>query len=172
MKRYSRYIVFFLLLAIIVVLVLYIVTIKNNSKNFIPDYASGVIDVNAIKEDDGNKEKAGYSKSSESINLKFSNIVEANKKTKKAKLYFKNPYTSSKNVILYLIIRQDENEIVLGSSDLIPPGYAIYQIDLDNVSLNVGGYKGIMKTVFYDEKSNAKEIIDSEIEVSIEVKEW
>lgn len=171
MKKYSKYIIFGLLIAIIAVLVLYIITISKNSKDFIPDYASGVIDVNAIKEDDSNKEKVDYSKGSGSVNLRFSNVVEVSKKDKTAKLYFKNPNTSSKNIVLYLIIRQGENEIVLGSSDIIPPGYAIYQINLDNVSLTAGGYKGIMKTVFYDESSNAKEIIDSEIEVSIEVKE-
>ena len=170
MKNKGKSIVFIILAAIIVVLVLYIIVIKKNSNNFIPDYASGTIDVNAIKEDNSNTEKKDYSQGSGSVNLKFSNVVEVNKSTKKAKLYFKNPSTSSKNIVLYLIIRQNDKELVLGTSDIIPPGYALYQLDLDDVSLQVGGYKGIIKTVFYDESSNAKEIIDSEIEVSIEVK--
>ena len=86
-------------------------------------------------------------------------------------MYFKNPDTSTKNMMLILLIRQNESEIVLGQSDLIPPGYSIYNMKLNNVNnLPDGGYKGVLKTVFYDEKSNAKEIIDSEIEVSIEVK--
>ena len=44
-------------------------------------------------------------------------------------------------------------------------------MNLNNVSkLSKGGYNGILKTVYYNEKTKSKEMIDSEIKVKIEVK--
>ena len=58
----------------------------------------------------------------------------------------------------------------MGSSDLIPAGYAIYEMKLDDLSsIPVGGYDGVLKSIYYNEKTNAREIIDSEINVKIEV---
>ena len=141
---------------------------KNNL--FIPDYAPGVVDSNAKKEEDSSSNK-NTNGSGGSVSLRFSDIVTVDKKSKKASLYFKNPGTSTENILLYLIIRQNDKEIILGQSDLIPAGYAIYEMNLDNVStLPAGGYNGVLKSVYYNEKTNAREMIDSEIEVKIEVK--
>ena len=61
--------------------------------------------------------------------------------------------------------------MILGQSDLIPAGYAIYEMTLDDVAaLPVGGYEGVLKSIYYNENTNAREIIDSEINVNIEVK--
>ena len=144
--------------------------IINLDNSITPDYASGVIDTNAIKEDTvpTNKE---YKKGGGSVNLKFSDVVEIDSAAKTAKLYFKNPGTSSEEILLRLIIRKDDQEFILGSSDTIPPGYAIYKMNLDDISmLAKGGYDGILKAVYYNEKTKAKEMIDSEIKVKIEVK--
>ena len=144
--------------------------IMNLDNSVTPDYASGVIDTNAIKEDKVSTKKE-YKNGGGSVNLKFSDVVEIDSSTKTAKLYFKNPGTSSEEILLRLIIRKDDQEIILGSSDTIPPGYAIYKMDLDNISmLTKGGYDGILKTIYYNEKTKAKEMIDSEIKVKIEVK--
>ena len=141
---------------------------KNNL--FIPDYAPGVIDKNAVKEEESSEDK-NTSKNSGSVSLRFSDVVIVNKKEKKAKLYFKNPGTSTENILLYLIIRQNDKEMILGQSDLIPAGYAIYEMTLDDVAaLPVGGYEGVLKSIYYNENTNAREIIDSEINVNIEVK--
>ena len=43
-------------------------------------------------------------------------------------------------------------------------------MSLDNVfNLTKGGYEGILKSVYYNSESNAREMVDSEIKVSIEV---
>lgn len=170
-KKVERVLTIVLILAIVLAVIGYILSIKNNANSFIPDYASGVIDVNAIKKEDSDQNKKNNEAGSGKVNLQFSNTVLVEKSKKEAQLYFMNPSTSTKNVMLYLLIRQNNEELVLGNSDVVPPGYAIYKINLNNISgLKEGGYKGVLKTAFYDEKSNAKEIIDSEIEVSIEVK--
>ena len=141
-----------------------------NKRTIIPDYASGIIDTNAIKEDTVENKKE-YQAGQGNVNLKFSNTVEIDIKEKTAKLYFKNPGTSSEDIVLYLIIRDNDEEIILGTSDVIPAGYAIYKMNLNNVSkLSKGGYNGILKTIYYNEKTKSKEMIDSEIKVKIEVK--
>ena len=140
------------------------------SKLLIPDYAPGEIDINAIKEEDKKESKTTGSEDKSTAKIMFSNVVAINKKSKKAKLYFKNPGSSTENMVLYLIIRQGEKETVLGKSKLIPAGYAIYEMELDNISsIQKGGYEGILKSVYYNEKTNVKEMVDTEIKVSIEV---
>ena len=144
--------------------------IINLDSSITPDYASGTIDTNAIKEDKVTTKKE-YKDGGGSVNLKFSDVIEIDSSKKTAKLYFKNPGTSTEEIVLKLIIRKDDQEIVLGSSETIPPGYAIYNMNLDNISmLAKGGYDGVLKTIYYNEKTKAKEMIDSEIKVKIEVK--
>jgi len=159
------------LIAVIdICLAVVVIMLIRGNKKLIPDYASGTIDTNAIKEDTV-KNKKEYKAGGGSVNLKFSDVVEIDLEKKTAKLYFKNPGTSSADIMLYLLIRNGEEEIVLGSSEVIPAGYAIYKMDLNNVSnLAKGGYDGILKTVYYNEKTKSKEMIDSEIKVKIEVK--
>ena len=154
--------------AIAVCVATYVAYISHNKNSIIPDYAPGTIDTNAIKEDN---KVSNSSKGTNSARLIFSNVVSVDKKNKEAKLYYKNPGESTENVVLYLIIRQNDKEIILGKSDLIPVGYAIYTLPLDDLSnIPVGGYDGIIKLLYYNEKTNVKEMVDSEIKVSIEVK--
>jgi hypothetical protein len=170
MKKNNKGVIIALVLLIILCSVALVYLLMNNNNSITPDYASGVIDTNAIKEEESS-EKKEYKTGGGSVNLKFSNVVEIDSSTKTAKLYFKNPGTSSEEIVLKLIIRRDEEEVVLGSSETIPPGYAIYKMDLDDVSmLAKGGYDGILKTIYYNEKTKVKEMVDSEIKVKIEVK--
>ena len=69
-----------------------------NNRTIVPDYASGIIDTNAIKEDTVENKKE-FQAGEGSVNLKFSNTVEIDLKEKTAKLYFKNPGTSSEDII-------------------------------------------------------------------------
>ncbi len=170
-KTKKKYVVIEAILIVLIIACIgcYISFASFKSSLFIPDYAPGTIDNNAIKEEESDENKT-VSNTGGSVSLRFSDIVTVNKKEKKAKLFFKNPGSSTENIILYLIIRQNDKEIVLGSSDLIPAGYAIYEMKLDDLSsIPVGGYDGVLKSIYYNEKTNAREIIDSEINVKIEV---
>ena len=167
-KNSNIIVILIVLIIICAIALIYLMTKSENSLK--PDYASGIIDTNAIKEDTVPKNKE-YKDGGGSVNLKFSNVVEVDSSAKTAKLYFKNPGTSSEEIVLKLIIRKDDEDIILGTSDMIPAGYAIYKMDLDNISmLSVGGYDGILKVIYYNEKTKAKEMVDSEIKVKIEVK--
>ena len=170
MKKNNKIIIVALVLLIIICACVLIFLLVNHDNSLTPDYASGTIDTNAIKEEQSTENK-DYKAGGGSVNLKFSNVVEVDSSTKTAKLYFKNPGTSTEEIVLKLIIRKEEKEIVLGSSEIIPPGYAIYKMNLDNIDmLTKGGYDGILKTIYYNEKTKAKEMVDSEIKVKIEVK--
>ncbi len=170
MERKNNNIIVIFLIVIIIVCSVVLVYLITSNDTISPDYASGSIDTNAIKEDKA-PEKKEYKSGGGSVNLKFSDVVEIDSKTKVAKLYFKNPGTSTEEIVLKLIIRKDDKEIVLGTSETIPAGYAIYKMNLDNIDmLTQGGYDGVLKTIYYNEKTKAKEMIDSEIKVKIEVK--
>ena len=87
------------------------------------------------------------------------------------KLYYKNPSKSRASVIIELVIIQNDKEYVIAKSDLLPPGYTLYSMKLDtSLNLENGGYKGMFKVTIYDEETGAKQIVNSKIEVSIEVK--
>ncbi len=135
---------------------------------FIPEFAPVTIDKNAIKED----EKGNTVSSHNNIaSLSYSNIVSVNSDTKKIDLYFKNASKSQKNILLYIIIKKDGLEQAIAESGLIPVGYALYHLDLkDGIILNKGGYNGIFRIAYYNEETGSKEVVDTEIDVSIDVK--
>lgn len=166
----AKLIYIFLILLIILCIVLIVCLLRKEEKTLIPDYAPGTIDVNAIKEQDNSK-KMEVSNGGGAVSISYSNIVEVNKKNKKIKMYFKNPSSSRESIILELLIINGEKEYLIGKTDLLPPGHALYKMNLDtDIKLSNGGYKGIFRTTYYSEETGEKEIVNSEIEVSIEVK--
>ena len=105
------------------------------------------------------------------MSISYSNIVAVDKASKDIKLYYKNPSKSRASAVLELVIINNNKEYVIGKTDLLPPGYALYNMKLDtNLNLEVGGYKGLFKITIYDEETGEKQIVNSKIDVSIEVK--
>ena len=157
-----------LFLILICVIVIIILLIKNG-RVLTPDYAPGEIDVNAIKEKDTG-EKMELSGGG-AVSLSYSNIVSVALDSKKVKLYFKNPSKSRENVVLEIVVKQGEKEVVIAKSDIIPTGYAIYEMNLNkNVRLAKGGYNGLFKVIYYDEETNEKQIVNTQIDITIDVK--
>lgn len=135
-----------------------------------PDYAPGTIDTNAIKEKD-NEKKMKANDGGGAMSISYSNVVAVDRKSKDIKLYYKNPSKSRASVVLELVIINNDKEYVIGKTDLLPPGYALYKMKLDtDLNLQAGGYKGLFKITIYDEETGAKQIVNSKIDVSIEVK--
>ncbi len=162
------YIVLVLLIVVCISLIIYLIAI--NRQTLTPDYAPGTIDVNAIKEKDSG-EKMSVSQGGGAVSIAYSNIVSVDTKNKKVKLYFKNPSVSRESIVLEVIVLQGEKEYVIAQSDLLPPGYALYNLELTaKTKLPAGGYKGKFRITYYNEETSEKEIINTEIEASIEVK--
>ena len=156
----TKFLYFGLIILIIICVVLVINLIKKNNEALTPDYAPGTIDTNAIKEDDS-KDKMDVADGGGAVSLAYSNVALVNSKNETIKMYFKNPGRSRESIVLELIIEQNGKEYVLAKSDLIPPGYAIYELDLlDTVKLPVGGYKGKFRLTYYDEETDAKQMVN------------
>lgn len=162
------YIVLAILIVVCISLIIYLIMI--NRQTLTPDYAPGTIDVNAIKEKDSG-EKMAVSQGGGAVSIAYSNIVSVDKKNKTLKLYFKNPSVSRESIVLEVIVLQGDKEYVIAQSELLPPGYALYKLDLNTkIKLSVGGYKGKFRTTYSNEETGEKEIVNTEIEASIEVK--
>lgn len=162
-------IIYTILVSLIIICIVIIINLVNkNETALVPDYAPGTIDTNAIKEQDkGDKMPTN---TGGAVSLSYSNVVLINSKEEKIKMYFKNPSKSRESIILELIITQNDKEYLIAKSDLLPPGYALYNMDLDTtLELAKGGYNGKFRITYYNEETGAKEIINTEIEVSIEV---
>lgn len=137
------------------------------SKDLIPDYAPGVLDVNAVPmPDDGTKLKAP--KGGGSVSLSYSDKVAVDLKKKQVDIYFQNPSKSTQDIVLQVIVTQGKKEIVIAQSERISAGYALYKLDLKE-KLKTGGYKGKFNIIFYDEKSGEKAIVNTNIPITIAV---
>lgn len=169
-KRKNLIINVILISFIIICLIIILCQFCGNRKKLIPDYAPGVIDSNAIKEND-NDDKMNISNGGGAVNLIYSDTATIDLETKNIQIYFKNPSKSRESIILQIIIRDGSEEVVIAESDLIPSGYSIKKMLLnDNISLSKGGYEGIFKVVYYNEETRIKEMVDTKIDISMEVK--
>ena len=162
--------IYLVLITLIVVCVGIIVfLLMKNRDALTPDYAPGTIDINAIKEDDDG-EKMTTSDGGGAVSLSYSNIVYIDMEKKDIKMYFKNPSRSRESIVLELVIPQKDKEYVIAKSELLPPGYALYNMDLDTtLKLPAGGYDGKFRITYYNEETSVKQIVNTEIEVSVEV---
>lgn len=164
--KLNTILLFLILLCAIVVIVLLV----KNSQMLTPDYAPGEIDTNAIKEKDNSK-KMDASDGGGAVSLSYSNVVSVDLNSKKAKLYFKNPSKSRENVVLEIVVKQGKKEVVIAKSGIIPTGYAIYEMNLSkNSRLSKGGYDGIFRITYYNEETSEKQIVNTEIDITIDVK--
>ena len=125
-------------------------------------------DENAIKENDDD-EKMDVSAGGGAVSLTYSNQVVVNMKDKKVNFYLKNPSKSRQDLTLEIYMKTNNDEILVAKSDMIPTGYSIKELDLENKLLEEGNYKGYMKLYFYDENSSNKELVDSRINMDIKV---
>lgn len=162
--------IYVILITLIIVCIGVIIILLNKSENALtPDYAPGTIDTNAIKEQESG-DKMAATDGGGAVSLSYSNVVAIDSSKKEIKMYFKNPSKSLESIVLEIIIIQGDKEYVVAKSDLLPPGYALYDMDLNTkLQLPNGGYKGKYRLTYYNEETGVKQIVNTEIEVSIEV---
>ena len=168
-KHKINWIYMVLILLIVICIGIIITLLIKNQQILTPDFAPGTIDTNAIKEEETG-DKMNASNGGGAVSLSYSNIASINTEKKEIKMYFKNPSKSRESIVLEIIVKQKNEEYILAKSDLLPPGYALHNMELDtNTKLPAGGYKGIYRVTYYDEETGAKQIVNTEIEISIEV---
>lgn len=136
----------------------------------IPDYAPIETDQNATPiEGDTGGEKVISPEGGGSLSIYFTFDVAVNKDTGKVSLLFQNPNKSNQNTVLELLIR----DTVIARSQLIPSGYMVNTMDLlpDAAErLEKGGYDGIMRVLSYNPGTGEKAVVNTEVEVRIEVR--
>lgn len=160
---------------IIVILILIIITCVSIigtlllKRELTPDYAPGVIDPNAVPlPEDG--EKLEPSEGGGAVSLSFSDDIAVNLESKEIKLYFQNPSKSTEDMVLQIIITKNDKDVIIGQSERIPAGYAIYKMKLlDSVKLQKGGYDGKINILYYNTQTEEKAMVNTNIPVTIAV---
>ena len=73
-------------------------------------------------------------------------------------------------MVLEVAITQNNKEVVIARSDMLPVGYAIYKLKLlDDIKLIEGGYNGKFNIIYYDEVTGEKAAVNTDIPITIAV---
>ena len=85
-----------------------------------------------------------------------------------AKLLFANPYKSNQDMLIQIVIQ----DTVILQSGILNPGYRVTRLDLfDNVKLSEGKYNGKFVIYYYQRDTGEKAMLNTEIPLTITVKE-
>ncbi|MBQ6817075.1 MAG: hypothetical protein IJO27_01445, partial [Bacilli bacterium] len=83
---------------------------------------------------------------------------------------FQNPSKSTQDIVLQVIVKQGDEEVVIAQSERISAGYALYTLDLKkDAKLKSGGYEGKFNVIFYDEETKEKAVVNTNIPITIAV---
>ncbi|MBR2336123.1 MAG: hypothetical protein IKA62_07880 [Clostridia bacterium] len=129
-----------------------------------PDNPLPVIDPNVVPNEDDTSEKKPID-SGGSVSLIYTKKAELNLTAEIAKIYYKNPNSSSHDTVIELYIVSDGNTYFLGRSGRVPAGYTIQELSLAEreVELKAGQYEGLYKIYFYNPETGEKAILDTNI---------
>ena len=134
-----------------------------------PDYPAPPVDEGAEDvEDDESKLEAP--EGGGAVGMIYSNEVEIDLSDKKATLLFANPNRSTHNVSIQLVVQGN----VLAESGLLTPAKRITTLDVkDGINIPAGVYANDAKILvrFYDPETNACSIVNSEIVITLTVRE-
>ena len=133
-----------------------------------PDFAPEQTEQNQQPIKDDTDEPKAPSESGGSVSLSYANEVVIDLSDETASLYFANPGKSDKDMVLQIVI-QDE---VIVQSGRLTPGYEVMLLDLlDGAAekLSPGGYNGQFMVIYYDTETGEKEIVNTEIPITITV---
>jgi len=168
-KQSKKGIIIFLLLIILVCvgIIVYLLFFKQPKQ---VDYAPGKEDENIVLlPNSGDKMEA--KEGGGAVSLSYSNKVDIDLKTGQVSINFKNPSRSTQSMVLQVIIKQNDKDVVVAESNRIPPSYALYELDLkENITLSKGEYDGMFNVMYYDEETDEKAIVNTNIPIKINVK--
>lgn len=139
-----------------------------------PDYATITIDDNAVPmtgSPDEPQERTQVEEGGGSVTISFMDDVRYNLSTGDVSLFYQNPYASTHDVVVQVILISGQNEYLLGQSGLLQPGYEVTHINGagTSISLSPGGYTGKLKLLFYDPETGERAIVDTDIPTTITV---
>lgn len=133
----------------------------------IPDFAPEEMDTH-IEKIPNDTSKKNTNANGASVRLTYSDKVTIDLWKETASLYFGNPGCSNQNMILQIMI----HEKAIATSALIPAGYQLKTIDLlpDAASvLQTGNYNGKFMIYYYDQESDERATVNTEIPITVTV---
>lgn len=165
-------------LVIIILILFLVVTIgitilalyfRDTTPTLAPDYAPQETEANAEPiDDDASGEKLQQEQGGGAVSLTYSKEVEIGLSENKAKLYFVNPKKSNQDMLLQIVIQ----DTVIVQSGLLSPGYQVTTLDLfKNVKLSSGVYEGKFVVYYYQKDTGEKAMLNTEIPLTVTVKE-
>ena len=134
-----------------------------------PDYPAPPLEEGAEDVED-DEEKLEAPSGGGAVGMIYSNEVEIDLSDKKVSLLFANPNRSTHNVSIQLVVQGN----VLAESGLLTPAKRITTLDLkEGINIPAGVYATNAKIVvrFYDPETNECSIVNSEIVVTVTVRE-
>ena len=172
-KRTIIYIISTFVLLIVIILLVAIV-IKQFSKEepmLNPDYPPLETDENLKPLPEDDTTKIEHEEGGGAAAFDLSNKLTIDLSDKKASLRFANPGRSTKNMVLWLMIK----DTLIAQSGQIPPGYSIDTLDLvkdAEKSLKEGVYEKDCKFIvyLYEPETNERAIVNADFPVTITVK--
>jgi hypothetical protein len=88
----------------------------------------------------------------------------------KVSVFVENPERSTQDLIIQVLLKESENEEkVIAQSELIPAGYGIDEVDLQEDGLAKGEYDGVMRISYYNPDDGEKAIVNTDIPVTVTV---
>jgi len=135
-----------------------------------PDYAPQEIEQNAEEMEGSSTDKLDAPEGGGSVNLMFQDKVTIDLSDNKATLYYGNPYESTQDVLLQIVIQ----DTLIAQSGRIVPGNEVKTLALAEdagKTLQPGGYDGKLVLSFYNPDTGEKATVNTEIPVKITVTE-
>lgn len=139
---------------------------KSRSDDFAPKVDQ------AAEQMESSGEKLDEPKGGGAVSLTYSTVVTVSTEDRTVRILFENPSKSTKDTSLQLTVngQNEGEELLIAESELIPAGYKLAQMNLkDKVDLDPGKYEGNLKVLYYDSENGEKEVVDTNIPVTLAV---
>ena len=136
-----------------------------------PAYAPQQIDDNARELDNsGDEEKLEAQEGGGLVSLTYSASVTVDLAQEKVSVFVENPERSTQDLIIQVLLKESENEEkVIAQSELIPAGYGIDEVDLQEDGLAKGEYDGVIRISYYNPDDGEKAMVNTDIPVTVTV---
>lgn len=153
-----------------IVIGLVVMNQKKNTEPLVPDYAPVEKEGNASPIEGDDEEKLDKPEGGGSVSISYSKEIQISLAEMKAAVYFANPARSNEDIVIQIVI-QDH---VIAQSGTISPGFEVRSLDLESSTkdlLVAGTYEGTLAIHYYDQQTNEKAILNTEIPVTVTVTE-
>lgn len=88
------------------------------------------------------------------VNITYSGAAQIDLVSRTASIHVENPARSTHDMVIELVITDGEQETPVAKSGLLPAGYQLSTLDLnDNIEMEPGSYQGYFLISFYDPES-------------------